>query len=145
VRVAERTRQVGVQVKGEAHEGNASKADDRPAPDPNATARRPAAGDTRSSTRADAPQLPMTRRTSRDPSTLDVSPLIRTIQYLDEVLKRGVVIGIFEGSMEVSDEDIRKALSAVRSAMEACANDMERALRTVARVTGVHEAPGALQ
>jgi hypothetical protein len=87
----------------------------------------------------------MTRRASRDPSTLDVSPLIRTIQYLDEVLKRGVVIGIFEGSMEVSDEDITKALKAVRGAMSDTILEMERGLRAVARVSGVHEAPGALQ
>lgn len=87
----------------------------------------------------------MTRRTSRDPSTLDVSPLIRTIQYLDEVLKRGVVIGIYEDSKEVSDEDIHKALTAVRCAIGAVRTDMEMTLRSVARVTGQHEAPGALQ
>jgi hypothetical protein len=85
------------------------------------------------------------RRTQRDLGALDVSPLIRTIQYLDEVLKRGVVIGVYEDSMQVSDEDVHKALTAVRSAMQACSTDMERCLRSAARLTGVHEAPGALQ
>jgi hypothetical protein len=85
------------------------------------------------------------KRTTRDANVLDVSPLIRTIQYLDEVLKRGVVIGVYEDSKEVSDEDIHKALTRVRASMAECVVDMERAMRSVARISGVHEAPGALQ
>jgi hypothetical protein len=88
----------------------------------------------------------MKRTERREPQApFDVSPLIRTIQFLDEVLRRGVVIGVYQDSMEVSDEDVHKALTAVRSAMDACNTDMERFLRSIARVTGQHEAPGALQ
>lgn len=145
MRVAERTRRVGVPVKGEDNAANPSETH-HDTPD---GAHRPpagaAAGHTRSSSRAYEAQFPMTRRTSRDPNSLDVSPLIRTIQYLDEVLKRGVVIGIFEGSMEVSDEDILKALTAVRAEMRKTTDVMELSMRAIARVSGVHEAPGALQ
>jgi hypothetical protein len=139
------TRRAGVQVRGEDDAANPSTPDHDTPDGADRAARWPAAGDTGRTSRADAAKFPMTRRTSRDPGTLDVSPLIRTIQYLDEVLKRGVVIGVYEDSKEVSDEDIHKALTAVRCAIGAVRTDMEMTLRSVARATGQHEAPGALQ
>jgi hypothetical protein len=64
----------------------------------------------------------------------DYSPLIRSIQYLDEVLKRGVVIGVYEDSMEVSDEDVKKALVSVTAHLDNCKVAMEQTLRSIARV-----------
>lgn len=75
----------------------------------------------------------MTKRSSRDSNSLDVSPLIRTIQYLDEVLKRGVVVGVYENSMEVSDEDIVKAMVRVRAELKSTTEVMEQSMRAVAR------------
>lgn len=67
---------------------------------------------------------------------LDISPLIRAIQFLDEALKRGVVIGVYEDSMEVSDEDVWKAIGGVKLALTTLTNDMERTLRMANRVAG---------
>jgi len=64
----------------------------------------------------------------------DYSPLIRAIQYLDEVLKRGVVIGVYEDSLEVSDEDVKRALIAVTAQMDNCTVAMEKTMRSIARI-----------
>jgi hypothetical protein len=78
-----------------------------------------------------------TERTVAAPEKIDYSPLIRSIQYLDEVLKRGVAIGVYEDSMEVSDEDVKRALVSVTSHLDNCKLAMEQTLRTVARVSHI--------
>jgi hypothetical protein len=67
----------------------------------------------------------------------DYSPLLRAIMYLDEALKRGVVVGVYENSMEVSDHDIEKALKNVRHQMDLTIETMERTARAVSRVTAL--------
>lgn len=73
------------------------------------------------------------KRTDRGADKPDYSALIRCIQYLDEVLKRGVVVGVYEDSMEVSDEDIKKALLSVNNHLDNCTAAMERAARSITR------------
>ncbi len=75
----------------------------------------------------------------------DLSAVIRVVQYLDETLKRGVVIGVYEDSMEVSDEDIRKALLKVNSAIEVTVSHMEKLARSIARFHGQHPGSPLLQ
>ncbi len=75
----------------------------------------------------------------------DLSAVIRVVQYLDETLKRGVVIGVYENSMEVSDEDIRKALLKVNSAIEVTVSHMEKLARSIARFQGQHPGSPSLQ
>jgi hypothetical protein len=67
------------------------------------------------------------QRTSERVATkeYDVAPLLRAIQYLDEALKRGVVIGIFDGSMEVSDEDITKGCASVKRHLNQVRDDLD--------------------
>lgn len=73
------------------------------------------------------------KRTDRGVDKPDYSALIRCIQYLDEVLKRGVVVGVYEDSMEVSDEDIKKALRSVNGELDNCTQAMEKAARSITR------------
>ncbi len=63
----------------------------------------------------------------------DIASVIRTVQYLDEALKRGVVVGVYEDSMEVSDEDIKKALHAVNAAIDVTIDHMEKLARSITR------------
>jgi hypothetical protein len=80
------------------------------------------------------------KRTERGPppsEKIDYSPLIRSIQYLDEVLKRGVVIGVYEDSMEVSDEDVKRALVNVTAHLDNCKVAIDQTLRSVARVSHI--------
>jgi hypothetical protein len=77
-----------------------------------------------------------TREVKPEPPA-DFSPLIRACMYLDECLKRGVVVGVYEDSLEVSDEDIRKALANVQAQIANVREDMERLARTITRVTQV--------
>lgn len=82
------------------------------------------------------------KRTDRTPPEMpkpDISELLRATMFLDEALKRGVVVGIFEGSMEVSDEDIHRACTAVRQALVALTTDLDRMLATASRVVGLPE------
>ena len=84
----------------------------------------------------------MTKRTERAPAEkIDFSPLLRAIMYLDEALKRGVVIGVYEDSREVSDEDVSKALLNVNSKMAETRSELERLARALTRV---QQAPGSL-
>jgi len=82
------------------------------------------------------------RRSERDGprDQLDVAPLIRTVQYLDAVLKRGVVVGVYADSLEVSDEDITKALTETRKQIDITIHEMERLARCVTRI---QHAPGS--
>jgi hypothetical protein len=73
------------------------------------------------------------RSTRGDEDRPDYSALIRAIQYLDEVLKRGVVVGVYEDSMEVSDEDIKRALVSVNSHLDNATAAMEKAARSITR------------
>jgi lauroyl/myristoyl acyltransferase len=81
------------------------------------------------------------KRTVRGEAAPDYSPLLRAIMYLDEALKRGVVIGVYEDSKEVSDEDVRKALIGVNALMAQTTAEMEKLSRAIVRVT--HQ-PGSL-
>jgi hypothetical protein len=74
------------------------------------------------------------------PDKLDVAPLIRTVQYLDAVLKRGVVVGVYEDSKEVSDEDITKALTETRRQIGMTIDELERLARCITRI---QHAPGS--
>lgn len=83
-------------------------------------------------------------RSKRDPGKPekpDYSPLIRAVMYLDECLKRGVVIGVYEDSMTVSDEDVQKALTNVRRQIDATITDMERLARAVTRAQQLPGSP----
>jgi hypothetical protein len=84
----------------------------------------------------------MTKRTQRgvDPPP-DHSALLRALMYLDEALKRGVVIGVYENSLEVSDEDIRKALIHVNELLAETTRAMEMLARTITRAS---QQPGSL-
>lgn len=75
------------------------------------------------------------------PAPPDYSPLLRALMYLDECLKRGVVVGIFEGSMEVSDEDLERAMRNVRHQLELTTESMERCARALTRATQLPGAP----
>lgn len=75
------------------------------------------------------------KRTERDTAPTDYSALIRCIQYLDAVLKRGVVVGVYEDSMEVSDEDIKKALTSVNTHLDNCTAAIEKTARAITRAT----------
>lgn len=44
-----------------------------------------------------------------------IEKLLHAVMYLDEVLKRGVLIGKYEDSMEIDDKDIFAALTRVRT------------------------------
>jgi hypothetical protein len=81
------------------------------------------------------------QRTSREPvsTKVDYSPLLRAIMYLDEVLKRGVVIGVYEDSREVSDEDIKRALTNVNSLLAGTRDEIDKLARSLARA----QAPGS--
>ena len=67
----------------------------------------------------------------------DFSALMCGIQYLDECLRRGVVVGIYEDSKAVSDEDIDKALKNVMAKIADLRREMEIASRMYRRYTGV--------
>jgi hypothetical protein len=67
----------------------------------------------------------------------DIAALVAAITYLDGALKRGLVIGVYEDSMEVSDEDIVKAASHVRERLIEVAEAMAR---VVVKLNG-HAAP----
>jgi hypothetical protein len=71
----------------------------------------------------------------------DYSPLLRAIMYLDEALKRGVVVGVYQDSLEVSDEDIRKALVQVNSLMAETSRGMEQLARAITRATQLPGSP----
>ncbi len=75
----------------------------------------------------------MKRTEHKAEEPFDLSALIRVVQYLDETLKRGVVVGVYEDSLEVSDEDIRKALLKVNAAIEVTVSHMEKLARSVTR------------
>jgi hypothetical protein len=64
-------------------------------------------------------------------SKVDIAPLLLAVQQLDETLKRGVVIGIYEDSMEVSDEDIIVALKQVKAAMIDLSETLEKLTRRI--------------
>jgi hypothetical protein len=57
---------------------------------------------------------------------VDISALMRALIHLDQSLKQGIVIGIYEDSMDVSDEDITKALTGVRREIELTANALSK-------------------
>ncbi len=86
----------------------------------------------------------MTKRSESRAEPLDVSPMIRSIQYLEEVLRRGVVVGVYQDSMQVEDADIERALKNVQSHIANLTVDMERALKVANRLNG-HPAPQVLQ
>lgn len=81
------------------------------------------------------------KRTQGGSGQPDYSPLLRAIMYLDEALKRGVVIGVYEDSKEVSDEDVRKALIGVNQLLAETTANMEKLSRSIVRVT--HQ-PGSI-
>lgn len=62
---------------------------------------------------------------------LDVAPLIRTVQFLDEVLKRGVVVGVNEcdQGLTLDAEDVTRALAAVQNRIAEVHRDMLMLLR----------------
>jgi len=76
------------------------------------------------------------QRTSRHPPDAqpDYSPLIRAIQYLDGALQRGIVIGVYQDSREVSDEDIAAALIRVNNLLAATRDEIEKTTRSLARL-----------
>lgn len=76
------------------------------------------------------------KRTEHPTAPLDTSALIRSIQYLDEVLKRGLVIGIYvEGSLEVTDEDIAKAIVHVNGLLAETARLIDVNARALTRAS----------
>lgn len=61
---------------------------------------------------------------------IDVSPLIRTVQFLDEVLKRGIVVGVVDEKVVITDDaDVQKALTAVQTRIGELHRDMTMLLR----------------
>ena len=85
------------------------------------------------------------KRTEHPPEAFDLSAVIRVVQYLDEVLKRGVVIGVYEDSLEVSDEDVRKALVNVNAGIQSTIDHMERLARSITRFQGQQPGSPSLQ
>lgn len=71
------------------------------------------------------------------PTAPDLRALLQATLLLDAALKRGVVVGVFEGSMEVSDEDIHHATTAVRSAIGALVGDLDRLIVQMSRISGL--------
>jgi hypothetical protein len=71
---------------------------------------------------------------------IDFSNLVQAIHHLDECLKRGVAIGVYEDSLEVSDEDIKKALVNVRAQLDNTIETMEKLARVITRM----QAPSSL-
>lgn len=78
------------------------------------------------------------KRTERP---FDYAPLIGAVRSLDEALRRGVVIGVYEGSMEVSDEDIAKALVHVNGLLAETARLIDVNARALARTLPLPGAP----
>lgn len=69
----------------------------------------------------------MARKGGRE---LDVSPLIRTVQYLEEVLKRGIVVGVEDDTVVIKDAaDVNKALTLVQARIADVHRDMIMLLR----------------
>jgi hypothetical protein len=80
------------------------------------------------------------KRAMAPPQRIDFSNLINAIMLLDECLKRGVVLGVYEDSLEVSDEDIKQALTSVRAQLDNTIETMEKLARVMTRM----QAPSSL-
>jgi hypothetical protein len=82
------------------------------------------------------------KRTERTviPREPDYGPLIRAVMFLDGALKRGVVIGVYPDSLEISDEDVVKALRRVNELIIETTEQLDKLARALSRTQ-----PGSLQ
>jgi hypothetical protein len=80
-----------------------------------------------------------TERTVVIPKEADYGPLIRAVMFLDGALQKGVVIGVYPDSMEVSDEDVVKALKRVNELIRETTEELDKLVRALSRTQ-----PGSL-
>ena len=73
----------------------------------------------------------MKRTESAAPQVSDLAALVTAITALDIALKQGIVIGVYEGSMEVSDEHVKSALRDVNAQIDNVTKNMENLVRAV--------------
>lgn len=66
---------------------------------------------------------------------VDYTPLIRSIQYLDAVLARGVIVSATEDGVRIDAKELEEALVQTRNLIDQLTESMAKAARLVNRVT----------